>query len=204
MSNFSCFLRHPIDSPDPADVRIVPLVWIPTPRKDTNIRWVGPAVRHEHLLGRVGHPQRNGTNIRRVWKSRPAARTSAGSGTGSKAPNIRQNRNGHQCSVNIRWVGPHNIRQIGTSVRSGKSGFLLPHALFWFSTLLFRIENPYTQWVWIANPDQRHAAEHPLGRGIRRVGLSLVTSFFFYITKNENQYDHYANQDKPPCHKKVI
>ena len=41
---------------------------------------------------------------------------------------------------------------------------LLPHALFWFSTLLFRIENPYTQWVWIANPDQRHAAEHPLGR----------------------------------------
>ena len=78
---------------------------------------------------------------------------------------------------------------------------LLPHALFWFSTLLFRIENPYTQWVWIANPDQRHvaehplgrerhAAEHPLGRGIRRVGLSLVTSFFFYITKNENRYNH--------------
>ena len=24
------------------------------------------------------------------------------------------------------------------------------------------IENPYTQWVWIANPDQRH--EHPRGR----------------------------------------
>ncbi len=41
---------------------------------------------------------------------------------------------------------------------------LLPPALFRFSTLLFRIENPYTQWVWIANPDQRHAAEHPLGR----------------------------------------
>ena len=25
-----------------------------------------------------------------------------------------------------------------------------------FSSLLLRIENPYTQWVWIANPDQRH------------------------------------------------
>ncbi len=57
-----------------------------------------------------------------------------------------------------------DIRQIGTSVRSGKSGFLLLHALFWFSTLLFRIENPYTQWVWIANPDQRYGMEHPLGR----------------------------------------
>jgi len=41
---------------------------------------------------------------------------------------------------------------------------LLPHALFWFSSLLLRIENPYTQWVWIANPDQRHVAEHPRGR----------------------------------------
>ena len=41
---------------------------------------------------------------------------------------------------------------------------LLPYALFWFSTLLFRIANPYTQWVWIANPDQRHADEHPRGR----------------------------------------
>ena len=41
---------------------------------------------------------------------------------------------------------------------------LLPHALFRFSTLLFRIENPYTQWVWIANPDQRHGTEHLLGR----------------------------------------
>ena len=29
------------------------------------------------------------------------------------------------------------------------------------------IENPYTQWVWIANPDQRHAAEHLLGRSQR-------------------------------------
>jgi hypothetical protein len=47
MSNFSCFLRHPIDSPDPADVRIVPLVWIPTQRMFGcvplvwNNRWVG-------------------------------------------------------------------------------------------------------------------------------------------------------------------
>ena len=41
---------------------------------------------------------------------------------------------------------------------------LLPHALFWFSTLLFRIENPYTQWVWIANPDQRCGVEHPRGQ----------------------------------------
>jgi hypothetical protein len=41
---------------------------------------------------------------------------------------------------------------------------LLPHALFWFSSLLLRIENPYTQWVWIANPDQRRGVEHPPGR----------------------------------------
>ena len=41
---------------------------------------------------------------------------------------------------------------------------LLPHALFRFSSLLLRIENPYTQWVWIANPDQRHGMEHPLDR----------------------------------------
>ena len=41
---------------------------------------------------------------------------------------------------------------------------LLPHALFWFSSLLLRIENPYTQWVWIANPDQRRGVENPLGR----------------------------------------
>ena len=41
---------------------------------------------------------------------------------------------------------------------------LLPPALFRFSSLLLRIENPYTQWVWIANPDQRHAAEHLLGQ----------------------------------------
>ena len=50
---------------------------------------------------------------------------------------------------------------------------LLPHALFWFSTLLFRIENPYTQWVWIANPDQRHAAEHPLGREVGKPETDL-------------------------------
>ena len=41
---------------------------------------------------------------------------------------------------------------------------LLPHALLRFSSLLLRIENPYTQWVWIANPGQRHVAEHLLGR----------------------------------------
>jgi len=40
----------------------------------------------------------------------------------------------------------------------------LSNYLSYFSTFLLRIENPYTQWVWIANPDQRHAAEHPLGR----------------------------------------
>ena len=44
---------------------------------------------------------------------------------------------------------------------------LLPHVPFWFSSLLLRIENPYTQWVWIANPDQRHAAEHLLSRSQR-------------------------------------
>ena len=38
----------------------------------------------------------------------------------------------------------------GTSARSGHC--------------FLRIENPYTQWAWIANPDQRHAAEHPLGQ----------------------------------------
>jgi len=30
--------------------------------------------------------------------------------------------------------------------------------------LLLRIEKPYTQRVWIANPEQRHGVEHPLGR----------------------------------------
>jgi hypothetical protein len=43
---------------------------------------------------------------------------------------------------------------------------LLPPALFRFSSLLLRIENPYTQWVWIANPDQRHGTEHLLGREV--------------------------------------
>ena len=33
---------------------------------------------------------------------------------------------------------------------------LLPQVPYRFSSLLMRIENPYTQWVWIANPDQRH------------------------------------------------
>ena len=32
---------------------------------------------------------------------------------------------------------------------------LLPQVLSRFSTLLLRIENPYTQWVWIANPTAR-------------------------------------------------
>ena len=41
---------------------------------------------------------------------------------------------------------------------------LLPQVLSRFSTLLLRIENPYTQWVRIANPDQRHDSEHPLDR----------------------------------------
>ena len=33
---------------------------------------------------------------------------------------------------------------------------LLPQVPYRFSSLLMRIENPYTQWVWIANPNQRH------------------------------------------------
>ena len=45
---------------------------------------------------------------------------------------------------------------------------LLPQVPYRFSSLLMRIENPYTQWVWIANPDQRHAAEHPQGRADQR------------------------------------
>jgi hypothetical protein len=47
---------------------------------------------------------------------------------------------------------------------------LLPQALFRFSSLLLRIENPYTQWVWIANPDQRLVAEHPLDQGEQQGG----------------------------------
>ena len=31
--------------------------------------------------------------------------------------------------------------------------------------------NPYTQWVWIANPDQRYGMEHPRGRGWERHGV---------------------------------
>ena len=52
---------------------------------------------------------------------------------------------------------------------------LLPPALFRFSSLLLRIENPYTQWVWIANPDQRGRVgrnEHPRGRATVRHGAS--------------------------------
>ena len=77
---------------------------------------------------------------------------------------------------------PHNIRQIGTSVRSGKAGFLLPHALFWFSSLLpgglkililngsgLQIQTSGTapNIRGVGNPDQRHVAEHPLGRSQR-------------------------------------
>jgi hypothetical protein len=40
------------------------------------------------------------------------------------------------------------------------------------STLLLRIKNPYTQWVWIANPDQRYGTEHPLGRKTPSLELS--------------------------------
>ena len=47
----------------------------------------------------------------------------------------------------------------------------LSNYLSYFSTFLLRIENPYTQWVWIANPDQRYGTnirgvgcEHPRGR----------------------------------------
>ena len=63
---------------------------------------------------------------------------------------------------------------------------LLPHALFWFSTLLFRIENPYTQRVWIANPDQRHAAEHPLGQ----VCKSLYSMGLDCKTRPTARYEH--------------
>ena len=48
---------------------------------------------------------------------------------------------------------------------------LLPHVPYRFSSLLLRIENPYTQWVWIANPDQRGRMgrnEHPRGRATAR------------------------------------
>ena len=58
---------------------------------------------------------------------------------------------GHQCSVNIRWVGRCGCF-IATCAISGQ--FIAAR----------RIENPYTQWVWITNPDQLHAAEHPRGR----------------------------------------
>ena len=73
---------------------------------------------------------------------------------------------------------------------------LLPHALFRFSSLLLRIENPYTQWVWIANPDQRRGVENPLGRNpdqqkpnIRRVGRIVYYAedlghSFVYYTNN--------------------
>ncbi len=39
-----------------------------------------------------------------------------------------------------------------------------------------RIENPYTQWVWIANPDQRHGTEHPLGRESRPAARSRTSA----------------------------
>ena len=47
---------------------------------------------------------------------------------------------------------------------------LLPPALFRFSSLHLRIEKPYTQWVRIANPDQRHDTN------IRWVGPTARTS----------------------------
>jgi hypothetical protein len=44
---------------------------------------------------------------------------------------------------------------------------LLPHALFWFSSLLLRIENP----------DQRHAAKHPLERERQAYGYRDMPFF---------------------------
>jgi hypothetical protein len=57
---------------------------------------------------------------------------------------------------------------------------LLPHVLFRFSSLLLRIENPYTQWVWIANPDQRLVAEHPLDQGNGTTRTSAGSGKVFY------------------------
>jgi hypothetical protein len=55
---------------------------------------------------------------------------------------------------------------------------LLPPALFRFSSLLLRIENPYTQWAWIANPDQRHSTN------ICRVGNQSADFSFFKKSAN--------------------
>ena len=55
------------------------------------------------------------------------------------------------------------IKQIHQK-RDEKVCFLLPHVSFWHSILSLRIENPYAQWVWVANPDQRYGMEHPLDR----------------------------------------
>jgi len=55
---------------------------------------------------------------------------------------------------------------------------LLPYALFWLSSLLLRIENPYTQWVWIANPDQRYGMEHPPGRAGPTVRTSAGSGIY--------------------------
>ena len=55
------------------------------------------------------------------------------------------------------------IKQIHQK-RDEKVGFLSPHVPFWHSTLSQRMANPYTQWVWIANPDQRYGMEPPLDR----------------------------------------
>ena len=63
---------------------------------------------------------------------------------------------------------------------------LLPPVLFRFSSLLLRIENPYTQWVWIANPDQRHGVEHPLGR----VCKSLYSMGLDCKTRPTARYEH--------------
>ena len=40
------------------------------------------------------------------------------------------------------------------------------------------MENPYTQWVWIANPDQRH------GTNIRRVGTIPIEHETPYCSKD--------------------
>jgi len=71
---------------------------------------------------------------------------------------------------------------------------LLPHALFWFSTLSLRIENPYTQWVWIANPDQRHDMEHQQGR----IGNGMVSNIRWVGNPTQWTAEHQARRNEHP------
>jgi len=81
------------------------------------------------------------------------------------------------------------IKQIHQK-RDEKVCFLLPCVPFWHSTLSWRIANPYTQWVWIANQTNGTAWSPRwivMGRKRYKNNRFLKSEFciFFHFSKSE-------------------